>query len=103
MAFHASLFIKEAFLQQYLYIHGGGGDGKGSVVRILKRVLGKAAYIKQRGPSGHDKHYGVSFVDKRMVVFADSRDPAVVRADYVMALTGDDGLEVEPKEGQALI
>lgn len=96
-AFYGSLLIEESYLQQYLYVFGDGGDGKGAMIRAIKRLFGAAAYSKQRGPRIEDKHYGVSFNNKRLVAFTDSRDPSVVRADYVMALTGDDGLEVEPK------
>lgn len=99
MAYLASMIIEKSFLQQYMYIYGDGGDGKGALIRAFKRFFGAAAYTKQRGPRSDDKHYGVSFNNKRLVAFTDSRDPAVVRADYVMALTGDDGLEVEPKGG----
>lgn len=99
MAYLASLLIERSYLQQELYIYGLGGDGKGAMVRAFKRLFGAAAYSKQRGPRKDDKHYGVSFANKRLVAFTDSRDPAVVRADWVMALTGDDGLEVEPKGG----
>ena len=41
-AFIGSLFVPKSDRQQYVYLYGSGGDGKGSLTRLLAKVLGKS-------------------------------------------------------------
>ncbi len=47
-----SLFFDDSSLQSYVWLHGGGGDGKGSINRFLERVFASAYRSKQ--PKGKD-------------------------------------------------
>jgi len=39
-AFIGSLFFPESYMQQYLYLHGAGQDGKSTVINSIRKVLG---------------------------------------------------------------
>jgi hypothetical protein len=98
-AFIWSLFIRGSYDQQYLYLKGEGGDGKGCLVRFLEKIFGYEMKVIQRPPSDDNKHFGMDFEDKRVVAFSDLRNPKFLRSDVVMGITGNDTLQVDPKGG----
>ncbi len=90
-----SLFVKNAFAQQYLYLHGDGGDGKGCIARFLERILGDDYFGLQKMPA--DKFFGVPFANRALVCFTDLRDPKFLQSEVIMGLTGGDTLQLERK------
>lgn len=91
-----SLFFHYADRQQYVWIHGHGGDGKGALVRFLKRVLGEAFGAKQP-PKMDDTHWTTGLLGKRLVVFPDCNSPRFPASGLFMSLTGGDPVDINPK------
>lgn len=100
-AWVGSLFFEQSDSQQYAYLYGDGGDGKGSINRFLERVFGKAYRSKQPmgGRNGYDKFWTYGLVGARLVAFPDCDDPRFVASGLFKSLTGGDAVAVEAKGG----
>jgi len=98
-AWVGSLFFEEADSQQYAYLYGDGGDGKGSINRFLEAVFGKAYRSKQPmgGKHGYDKFWTYGLIGARLVTFPDCDDPRFVTSGIFKSLTGGDAIAVETK------
>lgn len=93
-----SLFFDESSLQNYVWIHGDGQDGKGCINRFLKRVFGDSFRSKQ--PKGRDdKFWTYGLLGARLVVFPDCDDSKFVRTGLFKSMTGGDPIDVEAKRG----
>lgn len=93
-----SLFFEESSLHSYVWLHGVGGDGKGSICRFLAKVFGRA--FRSRHPPStrhHDKFWTYGLMNARLVVFPDCNDHAFVSGGLFKSLTGGDPIEVEAK------
>lgn len=98
-AWVGSLFVQDSDMQQYVWIHGEGNDGKGSINRFLARVFG-ASYFAGQPPAKGDKFWGYyALIGKRLVVFPDCDDAKFVRSSLFKSLTGGDPIAVEQKKG----
>jgi hypothetical protein len=42
--FIASIFFEDSYNQQYLWLNGQGGDGKGTILNVLQRIFGQLFY-----------------------------------------------------------
>lgn len=98
MAFIWSLLEPKSYKQQVVWWYGLGGDGKGSVSRVLQRVFGKA-YI---GTSSQDQKSNPSFftsnlVGKRIAIFSDENNGRLLMTGWFKQLTGDDVIGINPK------
>lgn len=76
-AFIGSLFEPDADRQQYVWIHGAGDNGKGSLAYVLKNVLGRSFHSEtvpdpKRGPNSF---WTSAFVGKRLVLFPECSNP----------------------------
>lgn len=97
-AWIGSLFIDESYLQQFVWIKGRGGDGKGSLCRVLKRIFQDSCLVKQSVPdSKADKHWAVPFFGKRLVCFSDCTEPRAPMSREIRGLTGGDPLWADRK------
>ncbi len=97
MAFIGSVFFEESYNQQYVWIHGEGGNGKGSLIRAIQNVFGAAFYSSTYVPTKEDKHWTHELIGKRMVVFPDCNDVSFVTSGLFKSLTGSDVIRVEQK------
>lgn len=95
-AFVGSLFIPNSYSQQYLWLHGPGGDGKGSIFRFLADCFGKS-YAAETPPQTDNRFWASGLLHKRVVVFADCDASDIVRKDFFKSLTGGDFIRVEKK------
>lgn len=101
MAWFGSLFVDESNRHQYVWLHGGGDDGKGSIARFFKRVLAHL-YSSQVPPTFNDRFWTHGIKDARLVVFEDCNNTSFVTSGLFKMLTGGDYVRVEIKGGSVL-
>lgn len=92
-----SLFRPASDRQQYVWLYGAGGDGKGALARTLIKTLASSALTLSSAPKSNNKHWAVPFVGKRLVVFTDFTDTKTLMTGDMRSLTGGDRLYVDPK------
>lgn len=101
MAWFGSLFVDQSNFQQYVWIHGGGNDGKGSIARFWKKVLAHL-YSSQEPPALNDRFWTYGIKDARLVVFEDCNNTSFVTSGFFKSLTGGDWVRGEIKGGAVL-
>lgn len=97
LAYLGMLFDPSAPRQQYLWIHGEGGDGKGAITRFLKRLFGPSYVALQTHEKMINQFYTSRMVGMRVGVFQDCHSPAFVQSEMFMMLSGGDPIYIEPK------
>lgn len=98
MAFVGMLFDATAPRQQYLWMYGPGGDGKGTFLALLKKIFGRSYVAAVAGRHlAQDKFFTSRFIDARLGVFPDCHDPRFVQSEIFMMLTGGDAVPIEKK------
>lgn len=96
LAWCGSLYFLEADRQQYLWLWGQGGDGKGAWARHLQRVFGSAALAQSTAPDpAHNKHCYVPYENKRLVVYPELNESRAI--ERLKSLTGGDRLYADVK------
>ena len=96
-AWIGSLFVKEASRQNYLWLHGSGGQGKSSLSKFLSQLFGKS-YRSEMVPDQSSKRFWTSgLVGSRLVVFPDCNESFFVTTSLFKSLTGDDDIRIEYK------
>ncbi len=98
MAFIGSLIYEESNLQQYVWLHGRGGDGKGALCRVLAKALDHL-YSSQVVPIAGDKFWTYFIRDKRLVVFEDCNNTSWITSGLFKNLTGGGKVSVTQKYG----
>ncbi|MBX9766964.1 MAG: hypothetical protein K2X47_06815 [Bdellovibrionales bacterium] len=93
MAFIWSLFVPMDRGEQYLWIFGEGQDGKGSLVRLLNRLL-QGAFVAL---DAKDKYWLASCVGKRLGAFNDMVDVTFPMRSQFKQVTGQDLVNIEQK------
>ncbi len=93
-----SLFDAGADRQKYVWMYGGGGDGKGAVLRVLARIFG-TAYRAEEVPGTKDKFWSYWLQGKRVVAFGDTNDAGFAATGFFKSLTGGDSVRMEMKGG----
>lgn len=101
MAWFGSLFVDQSNSHQYVWIHGGGNDGKGSIARFWKKVLAHL-YSSQEPPALNDRFWTYGIKDARLVVFEDCNNTSFVTSGFFKSLTGGDWVRGEVKGGAVL-
>jgi hypothetical protein len=96
-AFIWSCFEPKANRQQYVWIHGHGEDGKGSLMRWLQKIFGRAGQVQTSAPDTRNKHWAIPYVGKRVIMFPDFDDYEAIGRGVFKSLTGDDPVYVDPK------
>jgi hypothetical protein len=92
MAFTWSLFEKDDKSQQYLFLKGTGGDGKGSYCRWLNGIFNDQLV----GLSSTDK-WAALCVGRRIGVFNDLNNTSVIMTSQFKQITGGDKVSIEQK------
>lgn len=101
-AFIGSLFDEKANKQQYLYIHGEGGNGKGALVSLLRRVLGPSSHGEVAPAKNKINNFWTStFIGKRLVVFNECDQPDFPASGFFKSLSGGDAIRIEKKNKEA--
>ncbi len=91
-----SLFIENSYTHQYVWVHGQGGDGKGSINRFLAKVFG-GAYCSKQPPAKGDKFWTYGLIGRRLVAFPDCDDTKFVTTGFFKSLSGGDPMPAEAK------
>lgn len=94
--FIGSIFFEESYNQQYAWLHGEGGDGKGALLRAIEAVMGElyaAKFPKEEG----DKFWEYTLIGKRLVGFPEIEDGSFVTTGIFKMLTGGDKIFINPK------
>lgn len=97
-AFMASLFDFERCNQQFLYLVGDGGGGKGSLMRGMQAALGDSfvSLVPPRG-DGPKRWFAAKMLGKRLGVFNDTNHRSLFRSEALKSITGNDQQEIEFK------
>lgn len=99
MAWFGSLFERESGNQQFVYLHGEGGDSKGTIVRVLQTVFGKKLYHSQNLPdrgSGAKRFFQAPLEGKLLLICPDTAGGDIF-SDTMKSVTGGDDLVIERK------
>ncbi len=91
-----SLFDPRADLQQYVWLHGEGENGKGTLVRMLERVFG-GSFTAQEPPGKESRFWTSGLIGKRLAVFPDCNAAGFVTSGLFKSLTGGDAVRIEGK------
>ena len=94
LAFIGSMFDSKSTLQQYCWLIGPGGDGKGSLFRILKQLFADAYVGITTEKNQLDKYWASSLLGKRLAVCGDTRNLDFINESIFMAITGGDAVAV---------
>ena len=93
-----SLFDADSPRQQYVYLHGDGGDGKGSLLDFLRRAFGPT-YKAEQPPSKSDRFWTQGLLGMRVIAFDDLTEKKFITDSHFKSLTGGGPLRVEEKNG----
>ena len=96
-----SLLVDHSFRQQYVWLHGQGGEGKGALARFLATSLAHT-YSSQQTPTPNDRFWTYGLLDKRLVMFPDCNNTTFVTSGLFKSLSGDDEIRIEIKGGKVL-
>lgn len=95
MAFIGSLFVNESHGQQYFWLRGEGGDGKGAIGRWLERIFQKSYFtISDIKPNNF---WLASLMGKRVCVFSDWENMRFVTSGQFKSMSGGDPQAIEAK------
>jgi hypothetical protein len=100
LCYLGSILDLNAKPQQYLWLFGDGQDGKSTVLKVLKKVLGGAALMTD-WPSQPNNFYTARFEGKRVLLIDEEPEGTCVRTDLWRRITGADTITIEPKGKQA--
>ena len=92
-----SLLVEDSSRHDYLWIHGQGGDGKGSITTFLKKVFGPSFRSKHPPSRGGDRFWAYGLIGARVVALVDCDDSQFVSQGLFKSLTGGDSIDVEAK------
>lgn len=98
MAFIGSLFDDRSQRQQYVWMYGEGGNGKGALLRALTSALGPVVGSEQV-PGMGDRFWTSGLIGKRLVYFPDCNNASFVTSGLFKSLSGEDSIRVEIKAG----
>lgn len=94
MAYIWSIFEEKDNVQQYVIVKGEGRDGKGSIMRLIERMVGSQAY---QGMSAKDSHWVAKLVGKRVAYWGDVNSTTFVLSSDFKSLIGGDKVVVTEK------
>ena len=99
MHYIGSIFEPRSPCQNYLWMFGDGRNAKGSILRCLKSLMGRAAK-RQDAPNDQNKRFWTnSLRGARLCYLPDVTDMGFVKTGFWRSLTGGDEINVERKGG----
>lgn len=99
MYFIGSIFEPRSPQQNYMWMYGSGRNAKGTILRVLKELLGGAAK-SQDAPTEQTKRFWTnSLRGKRLVYIPDVTEFGFIKTGFWKKLTGGDEINVERKGG----
>lgn len=97
--FIGSIFVPESDRQQYLWMYGGGKNGKGCTIRLLNKLLGSAVMPKIPPKENTIRFWMHSLLGKRLITMSDCDAQAFITQGEFKMLTGGDMVPIEVKGG----
>ncbi len=94
-----SLFFPKADRQTYLWLYGGGRNGKGSLCRVLAKIFGPGYSSEQVPTAAEQRFWSMGLLGKRLVAFPDCNHTAFTKSGLIKSVTGGDKIRVEFKGG----
>lgn len=99
MSFIGSMFVPTSHNQQYIWIYGDGGNGKGAIGRWLEKIFKGGHYSTAAVTS---KFWLWELMGKRCVVFSDWTDQNFVTRGLFKSMSGGDPQRIEGKYRDAI-
>ena len=99
MAFIWSILESDDQGQQYLFLKGQGGDGKGSLIRWLDKLLNSQLV----GLSASDNYWPAMCIGVRLGVFNDLNNTAIIMSSNFKQITGRDKIAIQQKYEKAYV
>lgn len=96
LAWIGSLFDLKAARQNYLWLRGEGGDGKGVLMRLLKKIFGPS-YVAMATDVKNNQFSNSILIGKRLGGFSDCHNLNYVMSENFMQLSGGDPVRIEQK------
>lgn len=94
-----SIIEEMSYLQQYLWIFGTGGNGKGCLVRLLHRAMGNSTHFLSMIPNQPNQFWTRTLIGKRLIAAPDCQNRAFPASGLFKTLTGGDPIGGEVKGG----
>ena len=93
MAWIGSLFFEQSDRSQYLWLYGQGRNGKSTIARVLRRMLGDFMKFEVAPDTDSQKQYlSYGLMNKRLVVFDDfeisTKNGNFIRSGIFKGMTG---------------
>lgn len=98
-AWIGSLFDPGSDRQQYVWMYGDGGDGKGALTRFLKRVFDRAYRALEVPTRDTQRFWAMQMAGCRLGCFSECDEDRFPSSGYFKKLTGNDPLPTEEKGG----
>lgn len=90
-------FDARCHLNQYIWMHGEGGDGKTSLLMAMAEYAGPSMYCSLNTDSAKSEFGLEECVGKRIVMFPDIQNGLSVKSGIVHKLTGHDPIPINRK------
>jgi hypothetical protein len=94
MGFIGALFDSAVTLQQYLWITGDGGDGKGALFRLLSKIFGDSYTSIDTDLKNVDKYWASALLGKRVGVAGDITNLDFINSSTFKGVTGGDHVSI---------
>lgn len=92
-----SLFVPGSYRQQYVWIYGGGGNGKGAIARFLQKIFGSASHFISHVPREPNQFFTSQLLNKRLVILPDCENYSFPASGLFKTLSGGDPINIEKK------
>jgi len=94
--FIGSIFVPESYRQQYLWLQGTGGDGKGTLLKCLNNVLGNSNCVSV-SENITDQFWAENLETARIAYFDDCKNTSLPSSQRLLEITGRDQLIINKK------
>jgi hypothetical protein len=96
VAYGGSAFFDEANTEQYLFMLGDGGNGKGSLCRWFEMMFGPAYGTKTLPDKdfNFDNTWATPFLDMRVITIPEMKNTKLVTSNIFKSIIGSDLIEV---------
>lgn len=96
-AWIGSLFFEESDRQQYVWIYGEGGDGKGALTHTLEKVFGPSSCCPGLPEKGAGRFWTYQLLGKRLITLPECQLYTFPNSTLFKQLTGGDSVSFEQK------
>jgi hypothetical protein len=94
--FIGSIFEPKSYNQQYLWLQGSGGDGKGTLLRCLENLLTKEHCVSV-DENMDDRFWAENLETARIAYFDDCKNTSIPTSKRLLQITGGTSITIEKK------